>query len=163
MKFLSLVIISLLFNSLFIITIATAQEEQAIQTQDNVNILQDIREAVNESDSFIGDEDARAVAFKTATLGEGWIISSDNLKAESLRGFWISRNYLNVSNSEIQGIIQRYGGDKEKTKEEIGKLSSKMLTNCFGRVYISSGKSFEKFKLVKKEINNGSASFYVIP
>src|SRR3989338_7040472 len=160
MKFLSLGLMFLIAT--FAVTLAAAQE--AVQTQDNsnTNIMQDIRGAVNESDAVIGDEDARAVAFKTATLGEGWIISSDNTKAEFLRGFWVSRNYLNVSNSEVQEIIQK-NTDKEKAKEEISKLSSKMLTNGFGRIYIGSGKNFENLKLVKKELTNESASFYVIP
>ena len=152
---------------LFLLAVSLAAFALAEEISDINEIVQetivsgDLNAATSESNQALADSDERVVQ-KSVTLADGWIVTS-GLKGEFVKAFWISKRYAEVNQAELQRIKEQHKSDRNKIKNEIKKSALRNETKAFGRLYIGSGSEMEKYKLVKREINENSSSFYIVP
>ena len=163
MKIISLAIMALMLFSIFAAGFAIAENEEVT----NINEIatetgeSDINEVLSETQT--SDDDVKMIGLNAVTLANGWIIASDNTKAEITRALWTTKKQLKIDASKVKAIREQYKGNKAKIIEELKKLTSDVVIVSQGRLNIGTGKNMEKFKLAKKEITEDKASFYVLP
>ncbi len=106
----------------------------------------------------------RYIGLARVTLGNGFIVKSDNTEAKRISAFWISSRYISIDPIILKQLREQYKGQPAKLKQEIEKLATdKVVVKATGRLRVGFGRNTEIFKLLKKEFNNESVSFYVLP
>lgn len=162
MKTLSIVIMALMLFSIFAVGFVIAENEEVTSVSDiaGENAEGDVNSVLNESSAI--DDDVKIVGLNAVTLADGWVIASDNTKAEIVRALWTTKKQLKVDAVKVKEIRDKYKGDKAKIVEELKKMTSDVVVVSQGRLNIGTGKNMEKFKLVKKEITEQKAIFYVL-
>ncbi|MDP2925318.1 MAG: hypothetical protein Q8N99_03025 [Nanoarchaeota archaeon] len=106
--------------------------------QEGSNQSEDLEESIKESDRPVKEKNIRVLGVKTVTLAEGYSIKKDDSKAHIITGNWITGKYKRGNSSEE-------------------------LNFANGMIKLGLGNKMDKYKLVKKEISNKSASFYLLP
>jgi hypothetical protein len=183
MKSIALSIIALLVISTFAMAFALADESTTVEDSTAVANIQSadavveqpladqttVTEVVAETQAIAPTEQAPAAQQRYAgvarvTYGNGFAVKSDNTDAERLLGFWASVKYVSVDPAVLKQLRQQYKNQSAKLKEEIAKLTTdKVVVKSTGRIAVGLGARMEKFKLLKKELTNTSATFYVLP
>ncbi len=105
----------------------------------------------------------RYLGVARVTVGDGFVVKSDNTEARRITAFWVSSRYISVDPATVKSLREQYKGQPAKLKEEIAKLATdKVVAKATGRLHVGLGNNRENFKLMKKEFTNTSVSFYVI-
>lgn len=106
----------------------------------------------------------RYLGIARATVGEGFVVKSDNTEARRISAFWVSSRYISIDPAAVKQLREQYKGQPAKLKEEIAKLATdKVVAKAIGRLKVGFGNKGENFKLLKREFTNTSVSFYVLP
>lgn len=179
-KNLTLSMIALLVISTFAMAFAIADEsttiEDAIATQSATSGTDVISEATTTNDLAIVADQTESIAptlkatqqryagIARVTLGDGFAVNAGNTEAESVLAYWVSARYISVDPSIVKNLTKQYKGQPEQLRAELAKLATdKVVLKASGQLSIGFGNLKEKFKLLKKEFTNTSASFYVLP
>jgi hypothetical protein len=159
-------VFALLFVIGILVSAVEIKKEEATSMQDFItdsSVKDDMNSALAETEQLVAN-DTRAFGFSVVTFAQGWMTNNDNnTRAEVLTAVWISKSYLEVNSEKVKQVRQQYKDDPDKLDEELKKLASDVKTVSWGRIYIGEGEGMEKLKLVKKEMTNDSALFYVTP
>lgn len=106
----------------------------------------------------------RYLGVARATVGEGFIVKSDNTEAKRIAALWVSGRYVSVDPAKLKSLREQYKGQPAKLAAEIARLATdKVVAKAAGRLRVGFGAKGENFKLLKKEFTNTSVSFYVLP
>lgn len=110
-------------------------------------------------------ENIKIPYLKNVTSAHGWVVKSDNTNAQFLSGMWATGISYSFSLDSLVRIRNKYPEDPAKIHEELKKLDKTGKINQFsvGRLNIGSSPNIERFKLIKKEITDTRAVFYVTP
>ena len=176
----SLLIIIMLAISIFLTGVTIADDSSTIEdsiAQETASEPEEVIPATTDASeiSEISEEAEKVAPEQLAakqlyagvarvSVGEGFAINSDKTKAERISALWTSAKYISVEQSAVKNIRNQYKGQQNKIKEEIAKLATdKVVVRASGRLAIGFGNNKEKFKIMKKEFNNKSVSFYLFP
>ena len=106
----------------------------------------------------------RYLGVARATVGEGFVVKSDNTEAKRIAAVWVSGRYISVEPAKLKSLREQYKGQPAKLAAEIEKLATdKVVVKAAGRLRVGFGANGQNFKLLKKEFTNTSVSFYVFP
>ena len=106
----------------------------------------------------------RYLGVARATVGEGFVVKSDNTEAKRIAAVWVSGRYISVEPAKLKSLREQYKGQPAKLAAEIAKLATdKVVVKAAGRLRVGFGANGQNFKLLKKEFTNTSVSFYVFP
>ncbi len=136
---------------------------QTVATDDTLQAVSTETEAIAPSEQAPAPQQ-RYVGIARVTVGEGFVVKSDNTEAKRIAALWVSSRYVSIDPATVKNLRQQYKGQPAKLKEEITKLATdKVVAKATGRLRVGFGKNGENFKLLKKEFTNTSVSFYVLP
>ncbi len=175
-------IVSLLMISVFAMSIAIADDsvtvEDNLASTEAVSASEAIGEQAEESDlaGISADADALAPSAQAAeakqkyagvrkvSIANGFVINEAGAAAERILGMWVSARYVSADKDVIKELRRTYKNQSAKLKDEIAKLKTESITAvAAGKISVGTSPNAERFKIVKKEFTNTSASFYVLP
>ncbi len=144
-------------------TAAVTEAVQPVATDDTLAEVSTETEAIAPS-TQAPEAQQRYLGVARATVGDGFVVKSDNTEAKRIAALWVSSKYVSVDPAKLKNLREQYKGQPARLKAEIAKLATdKVVAKAAGRLRVGFGATGANFKLLKKEFTNTSVSFYVLP
>ena len=178
----ALFIMALLVISVFAMVFVLADDsmtvEDKIVSTEAVSVSEAVGEQATETDLAGISADADAIApsaqataekqkyagVRRVSIANGFIINEANTAAERILGMWVSARYITADKDIVKELKKTYKNQSAKLREELAKLKTEsVVAVAAGKISVGASPNAERFKIVKKEFTNTSASFYVLP
>lgn len=138
-------------------------EEVDLTETENVEVLEEY-ESVLPSETATGMS-RKVPGVKRSTSARGWAIKDDDSDAVFVSGLWVVGQIYDISLDEIKAIKEENQGNPDVIWEKLKELSENSEMRWFGtgRLHVGAANKIDRFKLIRKEITEGRAEFYVMP